>query len=276
MTELAIFLWRVFLVFALVCLAFCVESFLRYRHKRGIDDDHDFHSRYDYFGQPVYNQNDELYGYELLLREFNRQTRQWQLPHDVVDFPLSKMVETIQRDVTRLKKVRVLALNMTVSQLIDFRAEYFFSWVLGLIGDTQLTVEIGADDIMKAGFFRRRQLLRIVRTLRPSTVQFTIENIDSSRQTYIILRQYLPYVNYAKVNIHAFKKSENHWIDITLAQWQRRAKQFGVTVAASKVEISAQVQLLNQLNIGIRQGYAYGGPQRLEEAEKETESTSTD
>lgn len=276
MTDLAIFLWHVFLVFALICLLFCIESSLRYRHKRGIDDDHDFHSHYDYFGQPVYDQNDHLYGYELLLREFNQRTRQWQLPHDVVDFPLSKMVETIQRDVVRLKRVRVLALNMTVSQLIDFRAEYFFSWVLGLIGETQLTVEIGADDIMKAGFFRRRQLLHILRTLRPSTVQFTIENIDSSRQTYVILRQFLPYVDYAKFNIHAFKKSKNHWIDITLAQWQRRARQFNVAVAASKVEIPAQIKLLNQLHIGIRQGYAYGGPQRLEDSAKGTESTTTD
>lgn len=261
MTELAIFLWHVFLIFTVICLAFCLEAFLRYRHKRGIDDESGFNSRYDYFGQPVYDQNKHLYGYELLLREFNPRTRQWQLPHDVVGFPLSKMVATIKGDTAKLVgQIQVLALNMTVSQLIDFRAEYFFSWVLGLLGKTQLTVEIDARDIMKAGFFRRRQLLHILRTLRSSTVTFTIENIDSSRQTYVILRQFLPYIDYAKVDIHAFKKSPNHWIDITLAQWQRRAQQFGVAVAASKVEIPAQVQLLNQLNIGIRQGYAYGGP----------------
>lgn len=270
MTDLAIFLWRVFLVFTLICLAFCVEASLRYRHKRGIDDEHNFHSRYEYFGQPVYDQNDHLYGYELLLREFNRRTRQWQLPHDVVDFPLSKMVTTIQRDVPNLsRRIRALALNMTVSQMIDFRAEYFFSWVLGMIGKTQLTVEISADDIMQSGFFRRRQLLRILKTLDSSTVQVTIENIDSSRQTYMVLKKYLPYIHYAKVNIHAFKKSPNHWIDITLAQWQRRAREFGVTVAASKVEIPAQVKLLNQLHIDIRQGYAYGGPQRLDNSDKQ-------
>lgn len=270
MTDLAIFLWRVFLVFALICLAFCVEASLRYRHKRGIDDEHNFQSRYEYFGQPVYDHNDHLFGYELLLREFNRKTRQWQLPNDVVDFPLSKMVGTIQRDMAKLKQpIQYLALNMTVSQLIDFRTEYFFQWVLGMIGDTHLSVEISADDIMKSGRIRRHQLLHILKILQKSTVNFTIENIDSSRQSYMVLRKFLPYIDYAKFNIHAFKKSENHWIDITLAQWQRRAKQFGVAVAASKIEVPAQVKLLNQLHIDIREGYAYGGPQRLGDSKKQ-------
>lgn len=220
MADLRIFLWRIFVGFTLLCLAFCVEACLRYRHKRGIDDEAGFSKRYEYFGQPVRDQKDQLYGYELLLREFNRQTRQWQLPHNVVDFPLSKMVTTIQHYADKLAEpIHTLALNMTVSQLIDFRSRYFFSWVQGLIGDTHLTVEIGAEDIVKAGFFRRRQLLRVLRAMQGSKISFTLENIDSSRKIYVLLRQFLPYVDYAKGNIRSFKKSPSHWIDITLAQW---------------------------------------------------------
>lgn len=55
MTELRIFLWWVFVTFTIICLAFCIEAHVRYRTKRGIDDDQGFDSRYEYFGQPVYD-----------------------------------------------------------------------------------------------------------------------------------------------------------------------------------------------------------------------------
>lgn len=65
----------------------CVEARVRYRTKRGIDDDRGFDRRYEYFGQPIYDQAGKVYGYELLLWAFDPQKKRWYLPKDVVDFP---------------------------------------------------------------------------------------------------------------------------------------------------------------------------------------------
>lgn len=263
MHDLAILLWRVFLVFTGICLAFCIEAFLRYRHKRGIDNEMGFNERYQYFGQPIYN-HQQLYGYELLLREYNPHQQKWQLPSNVDDFPLSKMVTTLEQVAGRLpESIHYLSLNMTVSQLTDFRSQYFFRWAQELVGQADLAVELRADDIISANIIQRHQLMNLLKYLGPTKVSVTVENVDSSAETYHLLRRFLPYLDYVKFNIRDFKKSPHHWIDITLAQWQRRAQRYHVDTAVGMVEAPAQIQLLNQLDIGLREGFAYGRPQKI-------------
>ena len=97
--------------------------------------------------------------------------------------------------------------------------------------------------------------------LQHPQIKITIENVDSSKKTYNLLQQYFPYITYLKFNIHSFNKSANHWIDITLAQWQRRIAIFNIEMIVGKIEDINQVALVNQLNIPFRQGYAYGHPE---------------
>lgn len=80
---------------------------------------------------------------------------------------------------------------------------------------------------------------------------------------YQKLQRFLPGVDFLKFRIDAFKKSENHWIDITLAQWQRQAQAKNVKIVVGKIETPIQVELANQLAIPLRQGYAYGQPVTL-------------
>lgn len=264
MTDLRLFLFSVFLFFTLICLLFCIEAHFRYRNKVGIDQDKGFSKQYEYFGQPIYNHNNDIIGYELLLREFDRTHQKWRLPNNVDNFPLSKIVYTIDKiDPQILNSIRALALNMTVSQLLDFRSAYFFQWALSTIHQKRLVVEIDAVDLRQASFIQRRRLIHLLKTLNQEKIEIEIENVDSSRRTYYLLRPFLPYIDYLKFNIHTFHKSENHWIDITLAQWQRRAKEHHITSVVGKIEADNQVELVDRLGIELRQGYAYGRPELL-------------
>lgn len=266
MSNFAHFLWEVFVGFTIICLAICVESYFHYKNKRGIDDDHQFDSHYQYLGQPIYDQAHHLMGYELLLREFNPQTNKWQLPHDVTNFPLNLTVHTIQQISPQLtEEVHYLALNMTVSQLTDFRAEYFFSWLLGTTTINQLVIEIDTRDLKNVSFFKRYKIRQILRKINSSKIKITIENVDSTKQTYYLLRRFLPLIDYLKFNINAFEKSEHHWIDITLAQWQRTCRANGVEPIVSRIEDPDHLALVDQLKVPLRQGYAYGKPKKLEE-----------
>lgn len=264
MTDLKILLWWIFVWFTVICIGFCIGAYFRYRPKTGIDDEHDFVNKYEYFGQPIYDREGKLHGYELLLREFNQRKKCWQLPKDVADFPLSKVVYTIRQiDPQIINSIQMLALNMTVSQIADFRADYFFKWVRGVINNQQLTIEIDAADIRRASPFKRWRMRSLLKKLDHTVVKVTIEDVDSTQRTYAMLKSFLPYIDYLKFNINSFEKSPNHWIDITLAQWQRRAEKYGIVATVSKVEEPGQIQLADQLGIHLRQGYAYGQPDRV-------------
>ena len=109
-------------------------------------------------------------------------TNKWQLPRNVVDFPLSKIVSTIQEINPQLKDIANLSLNMTVSQITDFRAEYFFTWVLGTTNIKQLVIELDANDIRRANIFKRKEILYILRKIKRLQIKVTIENVDSSKK----------------------------------------------------------------------------------------------
>lgn len=269
MIRLSLFLLSVFLFFTLICLLFCIEAHFRYQNKVGIDQDKGFASRYEYFGQPIYDHQKVVIGYELLLREFDSAKKKWRLPKNVDNFPLSRIVYTINKiDPQIINSIRSLALNMTVSQLLDFRSNYFFKWALSTIHHKQLVVEIDASDIRHSNFIKRYRLLHLLKTVDQQNIKVTIENVDSSRRTYRLLRPFLPYIDYLKFNIHAFNKSANHWIDITLAQWQRRARANHILPIVGKIEDQDQVTLIDQLGIDLRQGYAYGQPELLNRSGK--------
>lgn len=257
------FLWWIFIVFTLICSGLCIEAHYRYKNKNGIDNEHKFSNKYKYFGQPIYDEQNRIRGYELLLREYDHQTHNWQLPQNVVDFPLSKIVSTIQEINPQLEEIANLSLNMTVSQITDFRSKYFFTWVLGTINVKQLVIELDANDIRCTNIFKRKKLLHIFKKLSHHQIKVTIENVDSSKKTYSLLQQYLPYITYLKFNAHSFNKSVNHWIDITLAQWQRRIAIFNIEMIVGKIEDANHIVLVNQLHIPFRQGYAYGHPKNF-------------
>lgn len=264
MSDLITFLLWIFIIFTLGCCLLCIEAHLRYRNKKGIDQDTGFSNKYAYFGQAIYDQRQQIHGYELLLREFNPQTGQWHLPADVSNFPLSRIVHTVQEiDPQIIANIQSLSLNMTISQLTDFRATYFFRWLLSVINHQQLSIEFDANDLCRANFVQRRKVLTVLKQLERLHIKIVIENVDSSHQTYRVIKAFLPHIDFLKFNIHTFKKSSSHWIDITLAQWQRLTANEKVTPIVGKVEGSDHVALADQLNISLRQGFAYGKPQKI-------------
>lgn len=110
---------------------------------------------------------------------------------------MSKIVEIIQRiDLNDGQPLRSLALNMTVSQMVDYHADYLFTWVLGIVDVQKLIVEINKEDILRANYVQQLKLLRTLKKLSQSKIYVAIENVDSSAQTYDRLRKLLPYTEH--------------------------------------------------------------------------------
>lgn len=264
MTNLIAFLFFIFIIFTLICIFFCIEAHFRYQNHAGIANENSFTQHYKYFGQPIYQHDQRLIGYELLLRQYNSQSKQWQLPENIEKFPLNWVVAVIREiDPKAISQIETLALNMTVSQLIDPRANYFFNWLLGTINHQRIIIELNASEIVHVGIIKRYRLLKTLKKFDRSHIKVAIENVGSSKKEFSLLRPFLPYLDYLEFDITSFKKSLNHWIDITLAQWQRCAREYQIVTAVIRVEDPAQVALANQLEIKLRQGYSYGKPQPL-------------
>ena len=268
MTRLILILRIIFIVFTIICILFCVEAHLRYKRKVGIDEDKDYTSKYQYFVQAIYDENDQLSGYELLIREYNPETKKWQLPKGVNDFPLNLVAEAVEKQRHQFKdSVRYIAINMTVGQLIDYRAVNFLDWVEGVLPNKIIILELDNKDVLSSTRYRRHQLMRDLKELAHSypNIRVTIEDVDSSKESYKKLTRFLPWIDYIKFNADTFNKSKDHWIDVTLAQWQRELKKYHIQVILGKIETESQGALAKQLNINLREGYLYQRPQPIKE-----------
>lgn len=255
----------IFIVFTIICILFCIEAYLRYRRKDGIDKDEKYHSHYQYFVQTIYGKDNQITGYELLLREYS--AGRWQLPNDVRNFPLNLVAEAISDQRAQLEDpAKFVAINMTVSKLLDFRAENFLNWVSGALEGQQLVLELDRSDVLSATFFRRQALLRVLKMLVRDfpNVHVAIEEVDSSKYCYDKLSKFLPWIAYVKFDATAFNKSKDHWLEVTLGQWQRKLAKYQVQEVLARVEDADQDALAKQLNIDMRQGYLYQKPQQIE------------
>lgn len=266
MTKLIHILTIIFIVFTIICLLFCIEAYFRYKTKRGIDEDKNFTNKYQYFVQTIYDEDDQLAGYELLLREFNPQTNRWQLPRGVNDFPLNMAAEAVEKQQDQFKgQTRFIAINMMVSQLADYRAENFVNWVMGVLPRKNIVLGLDNADILSSNLFQRLHLIwdlkRIARDY--PTVRVSIENVDSSKKSFKKFTRFLPWVDYVKFDADTFNKSEQHWIEVTLAQWQRKLEKYEVKVALGKIETEGQDALAKQLNVNLREGYFYQKPHQI-------------
>lgn len=263
MNELAQFFWYIFVVFTVISLLLCVEAHFHYRNKRGIDDDQDFRGHYRYFGQSIRNRHRQIIGYELLLREYDPATKKWRLPKQVDYFPLSRVVHTVQQVEPDLPTtIRTLALNMTKDQLLDFRAERFFNWILGIVNQ-HVMIELNANDLITSNWLERIRLLRRLRRIDRRKIKVVVENVDSSNRMFKALRPYLGETDYLKFEASAFNKSATHWIDVTLNQWKQQLQFYKVEPVLGRVESDDQQHLADQLGIPFRQGYLYDRPKLI-------------
>ena len=266
MTNLIRILASIFLIFTLICIVFCIEAYFRYRRKICIDEDKDYQRNYQYFGQTIYDKNNSLVGYELLICEYNFQENSWQLPNNVENFPLNQAAEAIEKQAKQFdEKIQMLTINMTVSQLIDYRSENFLNWVRGIISDKKIIIELDSRDILNIRWGKRKHLINIMKTLyrKYPDIQIAVEGVDSSKSTYKKIDKFLPWLNTIKFDAKAFNKSENHWIDVTLAQWKRKLEKYNITIALGKIETVNQDELAKQLQVDYRQGYLYQHPVQI-------------
>lgn len=264
MRSLAILLWWIFVVFTILSILACIESWIHYHRKPGIDTGDDQNGRYRYFVQSIRDRQSHVVGYALLLREYDEQSKQWHLPERVADFPLSRVISVIQDLKPYLKSADTfITLNVTATQVLDFRISRFIGWAQDVLPDQRLVFEISVSEFLQSGYTKRRRLNQQLKEITSQGVSIIIEDVDSSMRTYLLLRDFLPNIQYLKFKAQAFNKSQDHWIDVTLGMWQKQLQNYHIQMILEQVENPEQSRLADQLGIPYRQGYLYDRPRDI-------------
>ena len=154
------------------------------------------------------------------------QEKQWQLPKDVNNFPLNLVAEAVEKQHHQFADdVGMLTINMTVSQLADYRAGNFLNWVMGVLPNKIIVLELDINDVLNSNLWRRRRLMKDLEILARNypNIQVTIEGVNSSKYHYKKLIKYL----------------------------------------LARIEDENQATLAKQLKVNYRQGYHYQKPQQI-------------
>lgn len=93
---------------------------------------------------------------------------------------------------------------MTLSQCLDYQANYFFKWITGLLDNQKLNIELDANEILDANAFKQARLKNVLAKIQALGILVTIKNIDSNKGTYEQLAQFSDTIEHYCLSTHRF------------------------------------------------------------------------
>lgn len=254
MSRFALLLLNTFIIFTVSCIVSAVTIWFYYHRKTGFELAARNLKEYRYFIRPFVNEEGQMISCELILREFDHRSKRWIAPYNIKHFPLDRLIIAVE-DVQALipGDANSISINMTLSQCLDYQADYFFKWITGLLDNQKLNIELDANEILNASAFKQARLKNILAKIRAAGILVTIKNVDSNAGTYEQLTQFSDMVEHYCLSTHRFNLKKAKLVKKWLKVSRRNKKILGLTGIDSP-EID---QLANDFNIKMRQGLYY-------------------
>lgn len=212
---------------------------------------------YRYFIQPFFRSDESRIGCELIFREFDHQTKKWVTPYNIKHFPLDRLIIAV-KDIQSLMPgdSNSISINMTVSQCVDYRAEYFFKWVIGILDNQKLNVEINANELMHLNKWEQWRMKKILLEMDDLGVLVTVRNIGSEEDYYRKLSPYASFVDHYCISAHRFNPHKT----LLMKKWQMLAQQYQKPLVLTGIDTVQANNFADEFNIKIRQGFYYSSP----------------
>ncbi|ANZ60136.1 EAL domain-containing protein [Secundilactobacillus paracollinoides] len=217
---------------------------------------------YRFFVQPQVNRfKQSIVGYETLIRE-SRDGR-WQLPKDFSAISLACQLTLLQRCVDTLRlKSHYLGFNLNRTQIQDPEVVQHLIHFQQRAFPVRLVVEL-TEEVCGSPKDAACVLDRI-RTLHEGGVQVSLDDVGTGENQFSAISPLLPYVSELKLAMQNFRHDNNaDAIPKALHDWRQISADNGLRFVIEGVETQADQQMLDDLNIGLRQGYYYGKPHLL-------------
>ncbi|WP_268913660.1 EAL domain-containing protein [Lentilactobacillus sp. SPB1-3] len=220
------------------------------------------HGKLKFFGQPQFDNQGKLLGYELLLREMN-ESGQWQVPWRPNLLTLKQFLDLMREAVRSIPKGQDVAVNLSKEQLLNPSFEPFIKSVISINPDHQVVIE---TDLSNLASRREQALLQRIRSARSLGAKLSVDSVGTTMKEYNQLNAFVGSIDYIKCSMDEYRKSTpDQWLDVNLGSWVAFAKQHGIVLVLAKVETGADYGLAKQLGINYVQGYYTGKPMEIED-----------
>lgn len=215
---------------------------------------------YRYFIQPQVNvYTNSIIGYEMLIRK-QAADGSWRLPKSFSAIPIEIQIALLKQTAAELSlKVRTLSFNVnrtpfldeTMTQaLIDAQRQ-----MLPVILVVEVTEEVGEDQI------DTHQLETHGRLLQQYGIQLSLDDVDTGENTYSRIEGLLKVADEVKFAMQNFRQEHREKeIPQKLTNWKSIAEETQTRLIVEGTETSEEAQMLNDLELPLRQGYYYGKP----------------
>lgn len=256
--HLAFVLTLIMIIFLVICLVVIGVSYAKTRKRsNNYFDKQDLELRYFIQKQVDYNQ--QVIGYECLLRQHN-QDDTWSLPKAMDEMPLQRVIFLLEETFKSLPEEKItLSINLSYEQIMSPEFNYFVRWAISKIEPMQLAVELHID--RKRARVREYQFKRKIETAKAYGMQFAIDNVGSKLSNLKNIEPLLSEVDILKCSMRSFRKDDPAvWLDLNLQFWNKLAKDHNIQLVLMGVEDEQDEALAEQLKINWRQGYLFGKP----------------
>lgn len=218
---------------------------------------------YRYFVQPqVDRYQNSVVGYETLIRE-QCEDGHWQLPADFEAIPFETQLLLLRDVVATLgKKVHFISVNLNRAQFTDSAVINALISFQQQVHPVRIVAELTEEVLITPQ--SSQEILASAELLSLSGVQLSLDDVGTGENQLSRIQPLLPYTTEIKFAIQNFRHDGNDaLIPSKLYEWNAIAKSYGLRLIVEGIETPQDEEILDRLNIVLRQGYFYGKPHLL-------------
>lgn len=212
--------------------------------------------KYSFFVQPQINQNNSIFGYEVLLRK--ETNGNWTLPKNFTELSIAQQVKLVEQTAEILKRKftdhKTLSFNLNQQQADDPATIKELIHLKKKIAPIGLNIELTEAISLE-------HLQEISRQLHQNHIPLVIDDVGTGSNTFENIQAALPYVDKIKLamqNLRSLNQADQ--IPDYLAFWAAQAKKYCLDTVLEGVEDVKDQLLAQRYHINIQQGYLYGKP----------------
>lgn len=218
---------------------------------------------YRYFVQPqVDRYQNSVVGYETLIRE-QCEDGHWQLPADFEAIPFETQLLLLRDVVATLgQKVHFISVNLNRAQFTDTAVINALISFQQQVHPVRIVAELTEEVLITPQ--SSQEILASAELLSLSGVQLSLDDVGTGENQLSRIQPLLPYTTEIKFAIQNFRHDGNDaLIPSKLYEWNAIAKSYGLRLIVEGIETPQDEEILDRLNIVLRQGYFYGKPHLL-------------
>ncbi|MFD1319086.1 EAL domain-containing protein [Loigolactobacillus zhaoyuanensis] len=214
---------------------------------------------YKYFVQPILNKhNQTLISYELLLKE--KTAVGWRAPASFAAISPTIIATLLLETTSQLElKIGSVAVNLNRTQMINPKVVSALLAAQDQLRPVRLKIEVTEE--VTAADITNKQLIPVLRQFSDHGMEISLDDVGSGRNLLAQITQLIPYAHEIKFALQNFDSTiHDPLMQAQVIFWRNFADRYKLRFILEGIENADDDELVDHMNIDLRQGYYYGKP----------------